>query len=86
MDPFETQFSLQGEYHGKSALSVCSNGSCKETDKADFLFGGGSWWYKVRSVEISSATTTTTTATKTKTIESLQTERITPEGMTGEGT
>ena len=42
--------------------------------------GGDSWWYEVGSVEISSA------ATMTKTIEYLQTEQITPEGMTGERT
>ena len=41
MRPFEPQFSLQGAFYGKSALSVCSNGVCKATDKADFLIGGG---------------------------------------------
>ena len=46
------------------------------------LIGGGSWWYEVHSVEILSAKTVTTT---TETIESLQTERITPEGMMGGG-
>ena len=40
MHPFEPQFSLQGAFHGKSALSVCSNGACKATDKANFLIGG----------------------------------------------
>ena len=41
MHLFEPQFSLQGAFHGKSALSVCSNGACKATDKADFFIGGG---------------------------------------------
>ena len=41
MHPFETQFSLQGAFHGKSALSVSSNGSFEETYKAEFLIGGG---------------------------------------------
>ena len=54
MHPFEPQFSLQGAFHGKLALSVCSNGAFEETEKADCLIGGeGSWWYKVRIVEIS---------------------------------
>ena len=61
IQPFEPQFSLQGTFHGKSDLPVCSNGACEATDKAIFLLGGGGWWYEVRSVEISSATTTTTT-------------------------
>ena len=42
MYPFEPQLSIQGEFHGKSALSVCSNGAFEETDKANFLIGGGS--------------------------------------------
>ena len=41
MHPFEPQLSLQGEFHGKSALSVFSNGAFEETEKADFLIGGG---------------------------------------------
>ena len=53
MHPFEPQFSLQGAFHGKSALSVCSNGAFEETYKSYYLFGGGSWWYEVQSVEIS---------------------------------
>ena len=83
MHPFEPQFLLQGASHGKSALLLCSNGACEETDKADFFTGGGSWWYELISVEILSATTMATT---TKMIEYLQNERITPEGMTGQGT
>ena len=43
--------------------------------------GGAKWWYDVQSVEILSATKTTTI-----TIESLQTKRITPEGMMVERT
>ena len=45
--------------------------------------GGDSWWYKVQIIEISIATTMTTTM---KMIKYIRTERITPEGMTGEGT
>ena len=82
MHSFEPQFSLQGAFHGKLALSVCSNGACEATDRADSFIGGGNCWYEVQSVEILSVTTTTT---KTKTIESLQTERITPEEITGKG-
>ena len=41
MNPVEPQFSLQGAFHGKSALSVFSNGEYKATDKAEFLIGGG---------------------------------------------
>ena len=40
MHPIEPQFSLQGAFNDKSALSVCSNGSFEETDKAVFLIGG----------------------------------------------
>ena len=40
MHPFEPQFSFQGAFHGKSALSVCSNGECEATDKANFLIVG----------------------------------------------
>ena len=82
--PFEPEFSLQGEFHGNSYLSVCSNRACEATDKADFWLGGGNWWYEVWSLDILRATTMMTT--KTKTIDSLQTEQITPEGKTGEGT
>ena len=35
MHPYEPQLSLQGEIHGKSDLSVCSNGAFEENDKAD---------------------------------------------------
>ena len=41
MHPFEPQFSLQSAFRGKSALSVCSNGACEATDKANFLIEGG---------------------------------------------
>ena len=41
MHPFEPQLSLQGAFHGKLALSVCSNGACEAANKADFLIGGG---------------------------------------------
>ena len=41
MHSFEPQLSLQGTFHVKLALSVCSNEACKATDKADFLIGGG---------------------------------------------
>ena len=37
MHPFEIQISLQDAFHGKLALSVCSNGACKATEKANFL-------------------------------------------------
>ena len=40
MHPFKPQFLLQGAFHGKSALSVCYNGTCEATDKADFLIRG----------------------------------------------
>ena len=40
MHHFEIQFSLQGVFHGKLALSVCSNGEFEATDKANFLIGG----------------------------------------------
>ena len=40
MVPFEPQLSLQFAFHGKSALSVCSNGACEGTDKANFLIWG----------------------------------------------
>ena len=40
MHPFEPQLSLQGAFHGKLSLSVCSNRACKGTDKANFLIGG----------------------------------------------
>ena len=52
MHPFEPQLSLQGEFHGKSALSVFSNGAFEETEKVDFLIGGDSWWYEVQTVDI----------------------------------
>ena len=60
-------------------------GHVKQLTKPIFLLGGENWWYEVRSVEISSAATTTTTTTM-KAIESLRTKRITPEGVTGQGT
>ena len=41
MHPFETQLSLQGAFHGKLALSVCSNVACEETDKEDFMIEWG---------------------------------------------
>ena len=41
MYPFEPQFSFQGAFHGKSALSVCSNGAWEATEKADFFIGKG---------------------------------------------
>ena len=41
MYSFEPQFSLQGEFHGKPALSVCSNEACEATHEAGFLIGGG---------------------------------------------
>ena len=41
MHPFEPHFSPQGAFHGKLALSVCSNGACEATDEANFLIGGG---------------------------------------------
>ena len=40
MHHFESQFSLQGAYYGKSASSVFSNGAFEETDKANLLLGG----------------------------------------------
>ena len=40
MHTFEPRFSLQGAFHGKSDLSVCSNGACKATNKFNFLIGG----------------------------------------------
>ena len=39
--PFEPQLSLQGAFHGKSALSVCSNGAFEATKKPYFLIEGG---------------------------------------------
>ena len=41
MQPFGSQFSLLGAFSGKLALSACSNGAFEETDKANFLIGGG---------------------------------------------
>ena len=41
MHYFETQFSLQRAFHGKLALSVCSNGACEAIDKAGFFIRGG---------------------------------------------
>ena len=76
MHPLEPQFSLQGAFHGKSALSVFSNGAFEETYKAYFFIGG--WQLVVQSVDILIATTRTKTM---KTIEYLRTEWITPEGI-----
>ena len=41
MHPFEPQLSLQSAFHGKLALSVCSNGAYEATDEVDSLIWGG---------------------------------------------
>ena len=81
--PFEPQFLLQGAFHGKSALSVCSNGVFETTDKADFLIGGGEVGDTRYEALIFRARQQ---RQRRKQIESLRTKRINQEGMMGEGT
>ena len=79
--PFLTSILTPGFISWKIGfVSLFKWGMLSNLQSQFFIWLGGSWCYKVQSVEIQNATTT-----MTKMIEYLRTERITPQGMTEAG-